>query len=114
MVATKQGVLAVCQASEGVSLEVPSRLLWRPGTHDSIDGPLGQGRNLQAQGSTKSSHSIRIGHYKVVSVLARSVVLNHDLTISNKLRFHFSVSAFLQLGATYPASLRISPMITVP
>ena len=64
--------------------------------YDSIDGLLCLGRNLQAQGSRKPSHRIRLGQYKGVRVSARSVVLNHHLTISNNLRFHFSgVEAFL-------------------
>ena len=57
--------------------------------------------------SSKTASGIAIGvtgQCKGVRVLARSVVLNHHLTISNNLRFHFSVCAFLQLGATYPAS----------
>ena len=70
----------------------------------AIGGPLGLQRTLQAQGSRELSHLIRLGLYKGVRVLARSVVLNHHLTISNNLRFHFSVSAFLQLKATYPSS----------
>ena len=72
--------------------------------YDSIEGPLCLGRTLQAQGRRKPSHPIRLGQYKGVRVLARSVVLNHHLTISSNLRFHFSVCAFLHLGATYPAS----------
>ena len=68
--------------------------------YDSIEGPLCLGRTLQAQDSRKPSHPIRLGQYRGVSVLARSVVLNNHLTISNNLRFHFSVCAFLQLGAT--------------
>ena len=72
--------------------------------YDSMDKLLCLGRTLQAQGSRKPSHPIRLGQYKGVRVSARSVVLNHHLTISNNLRFHFSVCAFLQLGATYPAS----------
>ena len=32
--------------------------------YDSIDGPLCLGRTLQAQGSRKPSHPIRLGQYK--------------------------------------------------
>ena len=57
------GVVAVCQASEGVSLEVPSR--FPEGLeHDSIDRPLCLGRTLQTQESRKPSHPIRLGQYK--------------------------------------------------
>ena len=72
--------------------------------YDSIDGPLCIGRTLQEQGSRKHSHPIRLGQYKGVRFLARSVVMNHHLTTSNNLRLHFRVCAFLSLGATYPAS----------
>ena len=104
MVASKQGLVTVCQATEGASVEVLPRLPRRPKTHDSIEEPLGLGRTLHAQGIRNPSHPIRLGEYKGVKVLARSAILNHHLTISDNLRFHFSVCAFLQLRATYPAS----------
>ena len=103
MVASQQGVVAVGQESKGASLEVPSRLP-EGLEHMTRLNPLCLGRTLQAQGSRKPSHPIRRGQYKGVRVLARSVVLNHHLTMSNNLRFHFSICAFLQLGATYLAS----------
>ena len=105
MVASQQGVVAVYQDSEGASLEVPSRL---PEGLEHMTRMMDRcvGRTLQAQGSRKPFHLNLPGHYKEVRVLARSVVLNHHLTISKNLRFHFSVCAFLHLGATYPASYK--------
>ena len=102
MVASKQGVVAVCQASQGASLEVPFGSL-EGLNYDSIGGPLWLGRTLQAQGSRKPSHPIRLGQYKGFRVLVRSVVLNHHLSISNNLR---SISAFvLSFNSGQPIAL---------
>ena len=103
MVASKQGAVAVCQASDRASLEVPSRL--PEGLELMIRrmtaGTMSHFTSTRQQ-ETLSSHSpwtVQGGQG-----LSEKCSIEQPPQYFQQLTFPFQGFAFLQLGATYPNS----------
>ena len=113
MEASKQSAVAVCLASEGASLEVPTRPPEGLEHMTRLTDPLGLGRTLQAQGSRKPSHPIRLGHYKGVQGLSEKCSIEPPPHYFQQLTFSFQRLCFPSTRVNLSRFLRISTIITV-